>query len=279
MNIATIQHGSAVRTAVIRADGSAEVLAEGDLGLLLRNEPGALDPDAVGGRRGRDVVAPGDWSYGRLLTPGKVVCVGLNYRTHIIEMGRDLPACPTLFAKFPDTLCGAFDDIVVDRASTGVDWEAELVIVIGRTCRRVDESGALDHVAGYTVANDVSMRDWQRRTVQWMQGKNFESSTPLGAVMVTPDAVDHAADLRITTTVNGEVMQDSTTADLLFGPAALVAYTSTFTTLRPGDIILTGTPGGVGEARTPPRFVRPGDVVEVAIDRIGSCRNRFVEDR
>ena len=279
MNIATIQHGSAVRTAVIRADGSAEVLAEGDLGLLLRDEPGALDPDAVGSRRGRDVVAPGDWSYGRLLTPGKVVCVGLNYRTHIIEMGRDLPACPTLFAKFPDTLCGAFDDIVVDRASTGVDWEAELVIVIGRACRRVDESGALDHVAGYTVANDVSMRDWQRRTVQWMQGKNFESSTPLGAVMVTPGAVDHAADLRITTTVNGEVMQDSTTADLLFGPAALVAYTSTFTTLRPGDIILTGTPGGVGEARTPPRFVRPGDVVEVAIDRIGSCRNRFVEDR
>jgi acylpyruvate hydrolase len=274
MRVATITYRDALHTARIGDDGSAVLLAEGDLGSLLQQTEGDIASLSSG-----DPIAAAEWRFSRLVNPRKVVCVGLNYRSHIIEMGRDLPTHPALFAKFPDTLCGASDDIVLDRASTGVDWEAELTVVIGRTARRVDEANALAHIAGYTVANDVSMRDWQRRTIQWMQGKNFEASTPVAAVMVTPDDVNHAADLRISTTVNGELMQESSTSDLLFGPAALVAYISTFTTLNPGDLILTGTPGGVGEARTPPRFIQHDDIVEVSIDGIGSCRNRFVADR
>jgi acylpyruvate hydrolase len=158
-----------------------------------------------------------------------------------------------------------------------VDWEAELTIVIGREARGVDRSDALDHVAGYAVANDVSMRDWQNRTLQWLQGKNFEGTTPVGPVLVTPDEIDHASDLRISCTLNDEVVQDSRTSDLIFPPAELVAYISTFTTLRPGDLILTGTPAGVGHARTPPRFIGVDDVVTVAVEGIGECRNRFTK--
>ena len=131
-------------------------------------------------------------------------------------------------------------------------------------------------MAGYTVANDTSMRDWQRRTTQWMQGKNFEASTPIAGVMATPDEVDHARDLRLVCTVDGETMQDARTDDLLFGPAELVSYISTFTTLRPGDLILTGTPAGVGDARDPKRFIAAGEVVVVALEGVAECRNRFV---
>ncbi|WP_413805780.1 fumarylacetoacetate hydrolase family protein [Streptomyces sp. OE57] len=210
--------------------------------------------------------------------PSKVICVGLNYKDHILEMGRELPAYPTLFAKFADTLAGARDELRLSAASEGVDWEAELAVVVGREVRNADRDAAQAAIGGFTVANDISMRDWQRRTGQWLQGKAFESSTPLGPVMVTPDEVDGAADLEISCTVDGVVKQRSRTSQLLFTPADIVAYVSAITTLRPGDVLLTGTPGGVGAGRSPAEFLRPGQVLTTTIEGIGSCRNACVEE-
>jgi acylpyruvate hydrolase len=208
--------------------------------------------------------------------PSKVICVGLNYRAHILEMGRDLPEYPTLFAKFPSTLTGPFDDIVAPPEDEALDWEAELTVVVGAPCRRVTEAEAADVIAGYTVANDISMRSWQFRTKEWLQGKAWDASTPVGPVLVTAD--EWKPGPTITATVNGEEMQSATTGDLLFGPEALVAYISTMVTLQPGDLILTGTPGGVGRARNPARYLSAGDVVETAIDGLGTLRNRIVAD-
>jgi acylpyruvate hydrolase len=208
--------------------------------------------------------------------PGKILCVGLNYRSHILEMGRDLPEHPTLFAKFSDALVGAVDPIVLAPESDAVDWEAELVVVLGETVRRADESAAAAAIAGFTVMNDVTMRDWQFRTREWLQGKTFEGTTPLGPVLVTPDELPGgvAPALAISTLVNGEVMQKADTSDLVFSPVDLVRYVSTILTLRPGDIIATGTPGGVGHARKPPRYLSDGDLVTTEIEHIGRLENR-----
>jgi acylpyruvate hydrolase len=207
--------------------------------------------------------------------PGKIFCVGLNYRTHIQEMGRDLPSHPTLFAKFADSLIGARDDIVLAPESSAVDWEAELAVVIGKPVRRASEAAATEAIAGFTVLNDVTMRDWQFRTREWLQGKTFESTTPIGPFLVTPDelpgGVRPALDIRCS--VNGETVQQSNTGDLVFDPVDLVRYLSTITTLRPGDVIATGTPGGVGHARRPPRYLGDGDVVTTEIEHIGRLEN------
>jgi len=210
-------------------------------------------------------------------SPSKVICVGLNYRAHILEMGRDLPQFPTLFAKFPETLTGPNDDIAAPPEDEALDWEAELTVVIGAQCRRVAEADAGDYIAGYTVANDISMRTWQFRTKEWLQGKMWESSTPLGPALVTSD--EWKPGPTVSTAVNGEQMQGATTGDLLFGPEALVAYVSTIITLNPGDLILTGTPGGVGRARTPARYLVDGDVVETSIEGLGTLTNHVVADR
>lgn len=207
--------------------------------------------------------------------PSKIVCVGLNYRTHILEMGRELPAYPTLFAKYADTLTGPYDDIEAPAEDEQLDWEAELAVVIGAEVHRVDEGAAAAAIAGFTVANDVSMRGFQFRTKEWLQGKMWGRSTPLGPVLVTADEWQPSG--RIWTTVNGEKMQEAATDDLVHGPSALVSYISSLITLRPGDVILTGTPGGVGHARKPARYLRPGDVVEIGIDGIGELRNTIVE--
>ncbi|GHD07956.1 fumarylacetoacetate hydrolase family protein [Zhihengliuella salsuginis] len=208
---------------------------------------------------------------------GKVICCGLNYADHITEMGRDLPEYPTLFAKFADTLTGPADDIAVS-ASAQVDWEAELGVVVGRTLTDADETEAEAAIAGYTVANDISMRDWQRRTLQWFQGKAFDATTPVGPVMVTPEEVEStrfAGDgFTVRGYVNGDLVQEGRTRTLVFGPARLLSYISRFTTLRPGDLVLTGTPGGVGMGMEPPRFLRDGDVVATEIDGIGRLENR-----
>jgi acylpyruvate hydrolase len=209
--------------------------------------------------------------------PSKVVCVGLNYRGHILEMGRDLPTHPTLFAKFAATLTGPRDDIPLPPEDSAVDWEGELVVVVGERCRRVSEADAQRAIAGYTVANDVSMRTWQFRTKEWLQGKAWEASTPVGPALVTTDEWQPGPSVH--TRVNGEEVQSAGTGDLLFGPAALVSYVSTMTTLEPGDLLLTGTPGGVGRAMTPPRYLGPGDVVEVEIDGLGLVRNRLVDEK
>lgn len=210
-------------------------------------------------------------------SPSKVVCVGLNYRTHILEMGRDLPEYPTLFAKFPATLTGPYDDIAAPPEDQALDWEAELTVVVGRRARRVGEDEAAEVIAGYTVANDVSMRSWQFRTKEWLQGKMWEASTPVGPVVVTADEWQPGPE--VSARVDGEQMQSAPTSDLLFGPAALVAYVSTMITLEPGDLILTGTPGGVGRARTPERYLVPGEVVETAVEGIGTLRNLVVAEQ
>lgn len=204
--------------------------------------------------------------------PEKVICVGLNYRDHIAETGREPPTHPTLFAKFARTLIGAHDPIVLPPESATVDWEAELGVVIGRAVRRASTEEAAAAIAGYTAVNDVSVRDYQNRTLQWLQGKAWEATTPVGPwlAVTSPGEPAHFA---ITCTVDGEVMQASNTAELVFDPVALVRYISTFVTLEPGDLIATGTPGGVGMARTPPVFLRRGQEVVTTIGGVGELRN------
>jgi acylpyruvate hydrolase len=211
--------------------------------------------------------------------PGKIICVGLNYRAHILETGRDLPEYPTLFAKFADTLTGARDDLVLPSVSEKVDWEVELGVIIGRPVYRATTAEAEAAIAGYTVVNDVSMRDWQRRTLQWLQGKMFERSTPAGPYLVTSDEVGSAPDLEVRCEVDGAVMQQSRTSDLLFGAAEIVAYASQAVTLRPGDLIATGTPGGVGNARKPPVYLQPGNVLRTWIEGLGECVNQCVAEK
>ena len=212
--------------------------------------------------------------------PGKVVCVGLNYRNHILEMGRDLPEHPTLFSKYADTLIGAHDDIHRPVETDAFDWEAELTVVIGRSVRRADEEQAADAIAGFTVLNDITCRDWQFRTREWLQGKNWDHTTPVGPVLVTPDELPGGVRpaLAITCEVDGELMQKDSTADLLFDPVALVQYVSTMIRLEPGDLIATGTPGGVGHARKPEVYLSAGQRVVTEIEGIGRLENLVVAD-
>jgi acylpyruvate hydrolase len=212
--------------------------------------------------------------------PSKVVCVGLNYRNHIQEMGRDLPQHPTLFAKFADSLIGAYDDIARPAETDAFDWEVELAVVIGAPVRRATTEQAEAAIAGFTVLNDITARDWQFRTREWLQGKTWDSTTPVGPWLVTPDeltgGVRPALDVRLT--VDGEVMQSDTTGDLLFDPVALVEYVSTVTRLNPGDLIATGTPGGVGHARKPERYLVGGETVVAEIEGIGRLENKVVKE-
>lgn len=209
--------------------------------------------------------------------PGKIICVGLNYRNHILEMGRQLPEHPTLFAKYPEALIGAHDDIVLPPESDAVDWEAELAVVVGQPVRRAHVDAAAAAIAGYAVFNDVTARDWQYRTLQWLQGKTFGATTPFGPTLVTPDEFTPGAPLR--TELDGEIVQQARTDDLVFSPAELVAYISTICTLAPGDVIATGTPGGVGHARTPPRYLRPGQTLTTSIDGLGHLSNTAVAEK
>ena len=204
--------------------------------------------------------------------PAKVFCVGLNYRDHVTETKRDIPDYPVLFPKFASSLIGPYDDIVLPPESAQVDYEGELVVVIGRPGRRITESDALGHVLGYTVANDVTMRDYQYKTHQWMQGKAWDASTPIGPYLVPPGDVD-IRNAGIRTVLNGEKMQESDLSKLMFTIPTLIATISAFTALAPGDLILTGTPGGVGFRRDPQVFLRPGDEITVEVDGVGAIRN------
>jgi acylpyruvate hydrolase len=267
MYYATVRSGDESWAARI-VDGEAELLPYRDLADAIAADD--LASPATGTRNA------GEFTYAPVVRPSKIICVGLNYAAHIAETGREAPTHPTLFAKYNDSLCGAFDEIELPPEAERVDWEGELTLVIGRGGRRIPAAAALECIAGYTVANDTSMRDWQRRTLQFLQGKTWDHATPVGPVMATPDEVDHGADLRLTTTLDGQVMQDARTSDLVFGPAHLVSYISTFTRLNPGDLVLTGTPGGVGDARDPRISVRSGQTVSVTIEGIGTLANRFV---
>lgn len=274
MRLATIRTGGATRAA--RLDGEhAVVLSAPDVGALLAERDWRATASSESGER----VPVDQLDYAPVVTrPSKIFCVGLNYRTHILEMGRELPTAPTLFAKFADTLIGARDQLVLPSVSDEVDWEAELGVVVGTPLRRASVAEASAAVAGYTVVNDVSMRDWQWRTTQWLQGKTFEASTPAGPWLVTPDEMGDTPDLELRCEVDGEVMQSSRTSDLLFGPADILSYISQFTTLRPGDLVATGTPGGVGAARDPKVFLRPGQVLRTAIEGLSECVNECVKE-
>ena len=274
MKLATIRTASGTRA--VRLDGDALVdLGASDLGEFLRRDDWA---DAAASATGPSYPAAGAEFATLVPNPSKVVCVGLNYKKHITEMGRPLPEYPTLFTKFADTLIGANDDILRPGETEEFDWEAELTVVIGRPVRRAAGADAEAAIAGFTVMNDVTCRDWQFRTREWTQGKNWDSTTPVGPCLVTPDEVGGVRPaLAITTTVDGELMQSDTTGDLLFDPVALVEYVSTMIRLNPGDLIATGTPGGVGHARKPPVYLAAGQRVTCTIAGIGSVENRVVE--
>jgi 2-keto-4-pentenoate hydratase/2-oxohepta-3-ene-1,7-dioic acid hydratase in catechol pathway len=206
--------------------------------------------------------------------PGKVVCVGLNYRDHASESGLDLPSRPLLFAKWQTSLVGPGEDIVLPSISQEVDFEAELGVVIGRSAHGVTADDALEYVAGYVCVNDVSARDVQMGDGQWTRGKSFDTFCPVGPALVPASEVPDPQALAIRCLVNGEALQDSTTAEMVFGVAELIAFISEAITLEPGDLIATGTPAGVGFARTPPVFLRDGDEVTVEIARVGALTNR-----
>jgi acylpyruvate hydrolase len=208
--------------------------------------------------------------------PEKVFCVGLNYADHAEEANLDLPEYPTLFAKYARSLLGPDDDLVLPTVSDSVDWEIELGVVIGSPVRHASEAEALEAVAGYTIVNDISMRDFQLHTSQYLAGKAFESSTPVGPFLVTPDEVDHARALSMRLLVDDEMMQESSTDRLVFSVAQIIAYVSSIITLVPGDLIATGTPSGVGALRTPPRYLGAGSVVRCFIEGLGSQTTRCV---
>jgi 2-keto-4-pentenoate hydratase/2-oxohepta-3-ene-1,7-dioic acid hydratase in catechol pathway len=277
VRVATIRIGGTTRA--VRVEGDALVdLGAADVGELL-SDPGWRDRAATATAALAYPAADADFAP-VIPRPSKVICVGLNYRNHIQEMGRDLPEYPTLFGKFADALIGARDDIARPPETGQLDWEAELALVVGSPVRRVCGTAAHQAIAGFTVLNDITCRDWQFRTREWLQGKTWDSSTPVGPFLVTPDelpgGIRPALDLRLT--VDGELMQHDSTADLLFDPPALVEYVSTMVRLRPGDIIATGTPGGVGHARQPPRFLVGGETVVTEIGGLGRLENRVVKE-
>lgn len=211
-----------------------------------------------------------------VLAPRKIICTGLNYVDHAHEVGKEAPAVPTLFAKVATTLVGARDPLEIPGLSTRIDWEAELAIVIGREVRRATPDSAAAAILGYSVLNDLSIRDWQNRTSEWFQGKNFDRTCPFGPVITTPDELDLESGLVVECAVNGALMQSGTTSDMIFNPIDLVVYITQFLTLQPGDVIATGTPAGVGISRNPSVFLAPGDIVATTISGIGELENTCV---
>jgi 2-keto-4-pentenoate hydratase/2-oxohepta-3-ene-1,7-dioic acid hydratase in catechol pathway len=210
--------------------------------------------------------------------PDKIVCVGLNYEEHRVETGRDKTENPALFLRVAESQVGHRQPLVRPRESTHLDFEAEIAVVIGKTGRRISQQKAWDYVAGYSCYNDGSVRDWQRHTVQWTAGKNFARTGAFGPWMVTPDEIAPNTVLTLSCRLNGQQMQHATTEMMIFKIPRLIEYISSFTTLLPGDVIVTGTPGGVGARRNPPLWMKPGDTVEVEIDKVGVLINTIGED-
>jgi len=274
MELVTVRHDGALRAGRIEGDDIVllrwptvkELLADDGLA-----EAATDDGGEVIARAGADLapIVP---------RPDKVICVGVNYADHIAEMGRTPPDHPTYFAKYGRALIGANDDIVLPptEASTSIDWECELALVIGRPVRNAGPEEALAAIAGYCALNDVSVRDWQTRTTQYVAGKTWESTTPVGPALVTTEVLGDGRGLNLSTTVNGVVKQQSSTEHLVFGPLEIVADLSRIMTLDPGDIITTGTPGGVGVARNPQEFLSAGDEVVVEVEGVGRLVNRCV---
>lgn len=270
-----------------KRDGSAwRVLFAGQAGFpglpdeIIRRGPGALDA------AGEAILARGDAadiSSFESLPPfrraGKILCVGLNYAGHVREFNMQTPEYPTVFARFNTGLVGHNQPLIRPKMSHQFDYELELAFIIGKQGRNIPEADALDHVAGYTIFNDGSIRDVQLRTPQWTIGKNFDGTGGMGPDFVTSDELPPgASSLRIQGRLNGEVVQDATTSDLIFDARKLVTLISAAMTLKPGDVICTGTPSGVGLSFKPPKFLKPGDVFEIDIEKIGVLRNPVVDE-
>jgi 2,4-diketo-3-deoxy-L-fuconate hydrolase len=259
-----LPHGQPIDVSAFVRDYDEEFFASGGLQRLR---------DAVAAGIETAVEVPVDARLGPpIARPGKIVCIGLNFRDHAAETGAALPAEPILFMKATSALVGPDDDIVIPRGSEKTDWEVEIAVVIGKRASYVSEAEALDYVAGYVLHNDVSERAFQiERGGQWVKGKSCDSFAPLGPFLATPDELPNVDELRMWLKVNGETMQDGTTADMVFKVPFLVSYVSQFMSLLPGDIISTGTPAGVGMGMKPQRFLKDGDAVELGIDGLGSA--------
>jgi len=268
-------------TGVLKGDGIVDLSRHGVVG----NVKQILQDDALG--RVGDLVADlspdlpmDDMQFLPCVpNPGKVLCIGVNYKKHVLEMGRELPEYPWVFTRFADSLVGHGANMIRPASvSESYDFEGELAVIIGRAAHRVTATDAFEYVAGYSCFNDGSIRDYQRHSGQFTPGKNFLNSGSLGPWLVTRDEIDDIEDLHLETRLNGEVMQSASTGDLIFSVPGLIEYCSTFTRLDPGDIIATGTPGGVGAARTPPVWMKPGDTIEISIAGIGVLRNTIVDE-
>ena len=235
---------------------------------------GALQELLIASTQGPQTFLVEDFNFEPLIpNPQKILCVGLNYISHRTETKRPETKYPSIFTRFADTQVGHETPVLRPSFSTAFDYEGELAVVIGRRGRHISEQDVSAHIAGYSCYNDVSVRDWQRHTAQWTPGKNFPSTGAFGPSLVTPDEIPDLGALTLTTRLNGEVMQEAPISDLIFSVPVIVSYISKFTPLYPGDVIATGTPGGVGDRRDPPVYMKDGDIVEVEIDRIGILRN------
>lgn len=263
MRLCTFRDSAGTRLG--RVEGDAVVpLAGADVSAAL----GGAVPAADGDPRplaGVELASP--------LVPGKIIGIGLNYRDHAAETGAPLPTRPLLFAKLPTSVAGPGDAIVVPAYTDELDYEGELAVVIGKRGSHIPEAEAMSFVAGYSCYNDFTVRDWQRHSSQWIPGKNFPGTGAFGPCLITADEIDDVASLKLETRVNGEIRQSASVADLIFSIPSLISYVSRFTPLSPGDVLVTGTPGGVGMFREPPTFLEPGDVVEVEIHGVGLLRN------
>ena len=287
MRLATIQTPHGPRAAVQTAGGFVDLHdtdASQPHGLrhLFEAGPAALKAAAAAAAAGTAVTYPADTKLlAPIHRPSKILCVGLNYRDHAIEGGKAIPTEPVLFAKFPNTLIGPGDPIQLPRVAQKVDYEAELVIVVGKKGRHIpNDASAFEYVGGYTCGHDVSARDWQFRgeEKQWSIGKTFDTFAPTGPVIVTPDELTDPHNLKIQLRLNGQTMQNSSTKEFIFGVPHLLWFLSQVVTLLPGDLIFTGTPPGVGIARKPPVLLKPGDTAEVEIEGIGVLRNPVVAE-
>ena len=213
-----------------------------------------------------------------VMRPPKLICVGLNYRDHATESRSEIPSVPTIFNKFPNVVIGPGDPIVLPKASRKPDYEAEFAFVIGKGGRNIPAERAMEHVFGYTIINDVTARDFQTATTQWLMGKTFDTFCPMGPWIVTADEIEDPHDLDISLEIGGEILQKSNTRELVFRIPRLIEYVSTAVTLEPGDVFATGTPSGVGFARRPPRWLKPGEEIVVRIGKIGELRNPTIAE-
>jgi acylpyruvate hydrolase len=285
MRFATFSNGKQDGLAVARAEGKFHGLLSGEAGYpgslasLIQKGGDYLTAAAAVLQKGTAINLDQVILLPPLPAPGKIICVGLNYVDHSIESGFVPPDYPTIFTRFTSTLIGAGAPIIRPRVSTELDYEGEMVAIIGTGGRHIAEEKALDHVIGYSIFNDASVRDYQRKAPQWTIGKNFDSTGAFGPYMVTADELPRGGKgLHIQTRLNGQVVQDASTDDMIFSVASLIAILSEAITLSPGDVIVSGTPAGVGMARKPPLFMKHGDVCEIEIEGIGMLRNSVQDE-